>query len=436
MMAEQADVIIIGAGIIGAATAFEMAKAGKRTLSVDKNPVAGYGPTSASCAIIRVHYSTLEGTAFAYEGYFYWRDWAQYLEVVDERGLANFREVGCMVLRTPHNDHLARQIDACDKLNIPYEIWDGEQIRAKLPVFNLDSYFPPRKMTDDGFGEATGKDAIKSAVWWPTAGYVTDPQLATHNLQVAAQAKGAQFLFGRQVVQITQTAGRVSGVLLDDGTVCEAPVVINAAGPHSARVNEMAGVLGDMLITTRALKQEVVHVPAPEGFDFYASGTVVSDGDIGCYSRPEHGNNILVGSEDPACDPREYVNPDDYDQSFSDQWTTQAQRYAQRVQGLGIPNRMSGVVSLYDVTDDWIPIYDRSSLDGFYMAIGTSGNQFKNAPIAGKMMNALVDYCEAGNDHDNNPLSFNLPYIDQNIDVSHYSRKRKINPDSSFSVLG
>ena len=59
------DTVIIGAGIIGAATAFELAKLGYRTLNVDKLPAAGYGPTSSSCAIIRVHYSTFDGTALA-----------------------------------------------------------------------------------------------------------------------------------------------------------------------------------------------------------------------------------------------------------------------------------------------------------------------------------------------------------------------------------
>ena len=39
-------------------------------------------------------------------------------------------------------------------------------------------------------------------------------------------------------------------------------------------------------------------------------GVIISDGDIGCNSRPETGNHILVGSEDPECDEREYVNPD------------------------------------------------------------------------------------------------------------------------------
>ena len=70
------------------------------------------------------------------------------------------------------------------------------------------------------------------------------------------------------------------------------------------------------------------------------------------------------------------------------------------------------------------------------MAIGSSGNQYKNAPIAGKMMTALIDYCEGGNDHDAVPLRFELPYTKRSIDVGFYSRKRTINQESSFSVLG
>ena len=53
------DAIIIGAGVIGSAINFELSKKGWKTLNIDKNPESGYGSTSASCAIIRVHYSTL-----------------------------------------------------------------------------------------------------------------------------------------------------------------------------------------------------------------------------------------------------------------------------------------------------------------------------------------------------------------------------------------
>ena len=70
------------------------------------------------------------------------------------------------------------------------------------------------------------------------------------------------------------------------------------------------------------------------------------------------------------------------------------------------------------------------------MAIGSSGNQFKNAPVAGKMMAALIDYCEKGNDHDVDPLSFPLEHIGREVNAGFYSRKREINRESSFTVLG
>ncbi len=434
-MTERYDAIIIGAGVIGAAIALEMSRRGRRTLSIDKLPAAGYGPTSNSCAIIRVHYSTLDGTAFAYEGYYYWKDWARYLGTVDERGHAEFVECGCLVMQTDLNDNLKRHCALADELSIPYEIWDGDRIRERLPVYDLARYFPPKRMADDGFAEPTG-GAVKSGVFFPTAGYISDPQLATHNLQRAAEAQGAEFRFNQEVVEICKTKGRISGVTLADGGRIDAPIVVNVAGPHSSIINDMAGALGDMKISTRALKQEVAHVPSPAGYDFGTDGLVVSDSDIGCYCRPETGNHILIGSEDPECDPREYVDPDTYDRGFTEQWTHQAQRLAQRIPSLGIPGSMRGAVDLYDVTVDWIPIYDKSSVPGFYMAIGSSGNQFKNAPVAGKMMAALIDYCEGGNNHDTAPLSFRLDHIGRNLNVGFYSRLREINEDSSFSVLG
>ena len=40
---------------------------------------------------------------------------------------------------------------------------------------------------------------------------------------------------------------------------------------------------------------------------------------------------------------------------------------------------------------DWTPVYDRTDRPGFYVAMGTSGNQFKNAPVVGTLMRTLVD---------------------------------------------
>ena len=111
-------------------------------------------------------------------------------------------------------------------------------------------------------------------------------------------------------------------------------------------------------------------------------------------------------------------------------------RAGQRMPSLGVPNTAKGVVELYDVSDDWIPIYDKSCKPGYYMAIGTSGNQFKNAPIVGEFMAKLIRECEEGRDHDANPVSYRLKNLDRKIDLGFYSRNREINPDSSMSVLG
>jgi sarcosine oxidase subunit beta len=94
------------------------------------------------------------------------------------------------------------------------------------------------------------------------------------------------------------------------------------------------------------------------------------------------------------------------------------------------------VVDLYDVADDWIPIYDKSELPGFYLAVGTSGNQYKTAPVVGKMMAELIVQSENGRDHDKDPVVFRLKHLKRDISMKFYSRLREINKESSFSVLG
>ena len=155
-MTETADAIIIGAGVIGAAVAYEMAKAGRRTLSVDRNPQAGHGSTAASCAIIRMHYSTLDGSAFAWEGYHYWRDWRDYLGLPEGTPLAQFREVGCLVMKTEANGHLARHMAHSAEVACPYEEWSAEDITRHLPIYSLDSFAPARRLDDPAFGQPNG----------------------------------------------------------------------------------------------------------------------------------------------------------------------------------------------------------------------------------------------------------------------------------------
>lgn len=437
MTGHKFDAVVIGAGVIGAATAFELAKRGYRTLTVDSNGEAGHGSTGASCAVIRVHYSTREGTALAWEAYHHWRHWEDYLGTSDERGLATFLEMGCLVMKTEANGQMARHTAIASDLGIPWEDWEADRVRARLPHYRLDRFAPAKRPEDPGFAEPTA-GRLEGAIWFPTAGYVTDPALAAHNLQRAAEAHGARFRFNARVVEILSCNGRAAGIRLASGEEIGAPVVVNVAGPASDAINRMAGVTGDMTIRTRALKQEVVHVPMPDGYFGEGGPTLVSDSDTYLYCRPERGSHLLIGSEDPPCDAHVWVyEPEAEDwRGHTEQSRIQAMRMAQRAPSIGVPNRPQGVVDLYDVSDDWIPIYDRSSLPGFYMACGTSGNQFKNAPVAGRMMAAIIEHEAQGGDQDTDPVVLSLPYTHGELPTRFFSRRREINRDSSFSVLG
>ena len=430
------DAIVIGSGIIGCSIAFEMNKKGYRTVNVDKLASAGYGSTSNSCAIIRFHYSTPEGVAISRESYYYWLDWNDYLEVQDDRGMAKYVNTGCLVTKTEKNKNLKNVMACLADLGIAYEELDPSGIKAKFPFIDTQKYGPPVLSNDPRFGQPTDS-TIKGAIYVPESGYISDPQLSTHNVQVASEAKGGKFLFNADVVDIRTKDNKVAGITLMDGTKLDAPIVVNVAGPHSYIINRMAGVEDGMNIKTRPLRQEVAHVPSPKDVNYETEGAIISDSDIGCYSRPEVGSHVLIGSEDPECDILEWVDdPDNYNKNFTNQWSTMVMREAQRVQELPIPNQMQGIVDLYDCTDDWIPIYDMSDLPGFYMAVGTSGNQYKNAPVVGLMMSELIEACEKGLDHDRAPYPFRLKHIGRTFNVGYYSRLREINPDSSFTVIG
>lgn len=435
-MSKSYDAIIIGAGIIGCSTGFELAKRGYRTLNLDKLHGSGYGSTAATCAIIRFHYSTPDGVAMARESYFHWLDWAKYLGAADELGLAHYVNTGCLVVKTERNQQLGKVMASLDELKIAYEDLDAAGVGEFLGGLDTRQYGPPVRRDDPHFGEPTGAE-VTGAVYVPESGFINDPQLSCHNVQRACEARGGEFRFHSEVVEILQRGGRVSGVRLADGSIFEAPIVVNVGGPHSTKINRLAGVEEGMRIKIRPLKHEVCHVPAPGGVNWSARSTIISDGDTGSYLRPDHGDYVLVGSEDPVCDQPDWVDdPDDYDTAFSEHWFTQVIRKAQRLPELPVPMRAKGVVDLYDVTDDWIPVYDRSDLDGFYMAVGTSGNQYKNGPVAGKLMAELISEVESGRDHDRDPVSFRLKYTRRDLDLGFFSRLREINPDSSFSVIG
>jgi len=431
------DMIIIGAGITGASIAYEHSKKGYKTLNVDTLSAAGLGSTANTCAIIRTHYSTLEGTAIAYESLFSWKDWKNYIATDDENGLAKFCQIGTVNFYPKEHDS-SNHTDLHDELDIPYEVWDMKKLLKRFPHIVDDSFGPPKRPEDPLFDAPSKEKLSDTVVYYPLDGYINDPVLSVHNVQRAAESKGATFRFNTKVVEIKKDKNHVTGIILENGDEIDADIVVNAAGPHSFVVNRMADVEDKMNIKTRALRHEVHFVPSPKMFSYEKEGMVVGDSDLGGYHRPETGDLILVGSEDPECDPQEWIDdPDNFNREVTPaQYQAQTFRLAKRIPSLELPRNPQGIADLYDVSDDWIPIYDRSDLEGFYLAIGTSGNQYKNGPVIGKIMSEIIDACEKGHDHDNNPVEVNLDHINFKLNTGFFSRNRKINRNSSFSVLG
>ncbi|MEU0795003.1 FAD-dependent oxidoreductase [Amycolatopsis sp. NPDC005961] len=431
----SADVVVVGAGVIGSAIALELAKAGRRVVVVDRASGAGQGSTSASSAVVRYNFSTLAGVAAAWESHFCWSAWAEHLGH-DVGAPARFERCGLVVLDVPVAPRAA-WLPLFDQVGVPYEEWDSATLAERVPGIDTGRFWPPRRIDDDAFGA----DATETlgGVYTPDAGYVTDPRLAAQNLAAAAAEEGAAFRFRATVSGVESGGGRVSAVVLADGTKISAPVVVNAAGPWSGRLNALAGAGSDFTIGVRPLRQEVAHVLAPEGYHPAGGvGPAVADMDLGTYFRGEVGGGLLVGGTEPECDPLQWLDdPDDAGPNPTMAvFEAQVTRAARRLPGLRVPNRARGVVGVYDAADDWTPIYDRTGLPGFYVAMGTSGNQFKNAPVVGRLMATLIEQVESGADHDTEPVRYKGVHTGLEIDLGAFSRKRKRNTGSSGTVMG
>ncbi|MBI4884169.1 MAG: FAD-binding oxidoreductase [Actinobacteria bacterium] len=437
-MNDTVDAVVIGAGVIGSSVALELARGGRKVVVVDKGPSAGAGSTSSSVSIIRFSYSTLDSVLTAWEAAVMWHDWEGHLGVVDPDGMARFVRTGMCIFETP-GDGSERIKQLWDDVGIKYTVVSPAGLHDLLPGVDLGCYYPPKLIDDPEFGEDAATEL--SAILEPESGFIDDPMLAARNLAFAARLHGAQFRFREQVVSIDRRtelgSERVGGVVLASGEVINAPVVVNVGGPHSSLINRMAGVADGMRIRNRPLRQEVFTVTAPSGLRLEDGLPAVTDLDIGQYIRPHIGGTWLVGGTEPECDELHWIDdPDHYEANPTvEQFEVSMMRLARRVPVLGVPHRPVGLAALYDVADDWVPIYDKSDLPGYFMACGTSGNQFKNAPIVGKFMRDIIDAEASGHDHDHHPVQFHGPRTGREINLAAFSRLRE-KSHTSGTVMG
>ncbi len=427
-------VTVVGAGVVGCAVGLQLQRNGFQTTVVDKNGDAGHGSTSSSCGIVRRFYSQPGMIAMAHESAHIWADWDDFLGPIDDDRI-EFHRPGMLFIPPEIDDGVRATVAEMQRLGIRVSILSADQVAERFPFLNVSSFSPPRTVNDPDFFTPSGK-SITGAVLEEDAGYVVFPALAAQNLRRAGEREGVRLLLNHEVTRIARVDARRFVVETARGASLESEVVVNVAGPHSAKINQLAGVT--LPLETRALRREVHALRNPlHGTPLGETLPVVGDLDSGVYARPESGGrSLIVGSTDPVCDPLEFVDPDDFNRSvthtYGERQTLRLMKRFRDVQA----GPLKGVADLYDVTvRDWYPIVDRTDLPGYYVCIGTSGSSFKTAPVLGMLMTTLIESCEGGRDIDEDPVDLVLPRIGRKIDTRFLSRLRGA-IETSGTVIG
>ena len=453
---KTSDVSIIGSGIIGNSIALSMARKGFKVNVYDSGPAPGYGTTSYSSGICRMYYSLLDSVKFSWEGYHYWDSWEDHLAIKDPNGYAKLNKCGALFLRSKNsNEFLDNSCKLMKQVGVPLSdlTFSETELYTQHMGMDIQNTYYPRHIEDPRFGYPDINNYITGSVYFPETGYVGDPLLATLNVYHAAKELGVKYHFNTKITGINvghsntchsdtgyaddygdNGNSKITGITTENNEKIDCPIVINCGGPYSTHINTMAfkenNIINDSNISCRPLRREVAYTQYDkDNYNIDKHGKIVIDLDCGLYFRPEVGNKILIGSTEPLCEPKVWEDDlDTMNTHNTDLWFNQMCRAALRIPRLEIPNpkNQQYIVSTYDVSDDWTPIYDKSSIDGYYMAIGTSGNQFKNAPVTGEMMAELVEECENGLDHDNNPLIYKLKKTEGTINTKMFSRLRSV----------
>jgi len=447
--------VVIGAGVIGSSIALQLKRLGHDVTVVERNSAAGMGSTSASSAVVRFNYSTFDAVALSWESYFLWKEFKELIDGTNgyssnslsnsQEHYAHLEDRGYVMLDVPVLSN-EKTMALFDQAGIPYEIWDSKQLKIGMPGIDAGRYWPNKPVKSDEFFNEASEEL--GAIFSKHGGYVSDPLLAAQNFAMAAKREGVNFKFRKVVVSIEKNLGRVCGVVVSDfdsqskkpldagHEVIAADVVINVAGPWSTLINQMAGAGSDFTMELKPLRAEVHQISTPKDI---LPGPIMGDLDLGTYVRSGPGGITLVGGTEPECDALEWVTPDKVDEvnmtRTVEVFESQTYRFARRFPAAQIPSTPVGVVGVYDVSSDWTPIYDKTDVPGFYVAIGTSGNQFKNAPGAGLIMAHLITQVEKGADHDSAPVVYQCTKSKSVINLGTFSRKRARNLTSG-TVMG
>ena len=343
----SADIVIIGAGAIGASIAYQLGRRGARDVVVLERDSIGAGSTSKAAGGIRVQFATRVEIELSLRGIAFFKrfedemgvpcDFHQegYLFVVtDEPTLARFRE----------NVALQRSMGADVRVIAP------DDARALVPALNVD-------------------DAI-AAVWGPMDGHAS-PNDVVQAYAAQARARGVRIVEDTPVTGIVVERGRVTGVRTSTGTIATR-LVVNAAGPWAPLVGRMVGL--ELPVDPRRR-----HIFVTDAFDGIRHPMpLVTDTGSGFYCRSEQGAILMSPGDIGAT--TEYEAQVDW--AMLEVAVEKAMRRIPALEGAQVRHAWAG---LRPLTPDGRAILDWApGVEGLYLAVGFCGHGFQHSPGVGE----------------------------------------------------
>jgi sarcosine oxidase subunit beta len=350
------DVVIIGGGIHGLATAYYLAsRHGITNVAVLDKAYLGSGGSGRNTAIARSNYLTPEGVAF------YDRSLKLYEHLSAELNFnIMFSQRGHMTLA--HNDSSLRTMRWRAEVNklqgIDSEVISPEEIKKIAPPIDVSS---------------TTRYPILGALHHPPGGIIR------HDAVVWGYARGAD-LYGVQMHQQTEVlgieteAGQVKKVRTNRGDI-STNLVVNCTAGWSSLINDMVGVRAPII--TSPLQAAVTEPVKP-----FLNSVIVS-GSLHVYvSQTARGELVFGASVDPFA---QYSNRGSLD--FIEGL---AGHVLALMPGLSKMRLLRQWAGLCDMTPDYSPIMGTTDVKGFLVDIGWGTYGFKAGPVSGEQMAALI----------------------------------------------
>lgn len=353
-MADNYDIVIIGGGIIGAATAYYLAQQKYGRIAVlEREQYLGNGATGKCAGGIRAQFASEINVRMSMLSEDKFERFAEELDVD-----AQFEQVGYLFALTTEKqvEIFKQQFDLWQKLGQPVQWLSPDEVKQIAPEVEvsdiLGATFSPR----DGIG---------------------DPHQFTQGYVTAARRLGVEFLLESEAKAITVENDKVVGVETAKGALAT-DKVLNAAGPHATEIAKLIG----LELPVKPVKRQIVTTAPLDWID--EKFPMVVDITSGLYTHRESGG-LLLGWADPD-------TPEGYDESVDPDYTDAIlMKGLERIPRLEEAKIKTSWGGLYAVTPDHHAILGAvDQIDGYYQAVGFSGHGFMHAPAVGIVMADVI----------------------------------------------